>query len=121
MPNLLNRAKLCIVKRKSLTMDNKLFFNYLIILAGSTYLIRIIPFVAIKQKINNRFIRSFLYYVPYAVLTAMTIPAIFYATSWWVGAAAGLVIAVILSLKGKGLTTVAIAACASVFLVELLK
>ena len=70
-------------------MDNKLFFIYLIILACSTYLIRVIPFVAIKQKINNRFIRSFLYYVPYAVLTAMTIPAIFYATSWWVGAAAG--------------------------------
>ena len=84
-------------------MDNKLFFIYLIILACSTYLIRVIPFVAIKHKINNRFIRSFLYYVPYAVLTAMTIPAIFYATSWWVGAAAGLVIAVILSLKGKGL------------------
>lgn len=102
-------------------MDNKLFFIYLIILACSTYLIRVIPFVAIKQKINNRFIRSFLYYVPYAVLTAMTIPAIFYATSWWVGAAAGLVIAVILSLKGKGLTTVAIAACTAVFLVELLK
>ena len=101
-------------------MDNKLFFIYLIILACSTYLIRVIPFVAIKHKINNRFIRSFLYYVPYAVLTAMTIPAIFYATRW-VGAAAGLVIAVILSLKGKGLTTVAIAACASVFLVELLK
>ena len=85
------------------------------------YLIRVIPFTAIKEKINNRFVRSFLYYIPYAVLTAMTIPAIFYATSWWVGAAAGLLTAVIFALKGKGLTTVAIASCVAVFLVELIR
>ena len=54
-------------------MNNYVFFLYLLILAGSTYLIRVIPFVAIKNKINNRFIRSFLAYIPYAVLTAMTI------------------------------------------------
>ena len=92
-------------------MRNDIFFIYLIILAGSTY--------AIKEKINNRFVRSFLYYIPYAVLTAMTIPAIFYATNWWLGAAVGLVVAVIFALKGKGLTTVAVAACAAVFIVEL--
>ena len=63
-------------------MNNYVFFLYLLILAGSTYLIRVIPFVAIKNKINNRFIRSFLAYIPYAVLTAMTIPAVFYATNW---------------------------------------
>ena len=100
-------------------MDNKTFFLYLLILACSTYLIRVIPFVAIKQKISNRFIRSFLYYIPYAVLTA--IPAIFYAATWWAGAAAGLVVAVIFAIKGKGLTTVAVAACAAVFLAELLQ
>lgn len=100
-------------------MRNDVFFLYLLILAGSTYLIRVIPFVAIRQKIRNRFIRSFLYYIPYAVLTAMTIPAIFYATNSWLSAAAGLIVAVLLSLKGKGLTTVAVAACAAVFLVEL--
>ena len=49
----------------------------------------------------------------------MTIPAIFYATNSWLSAAAGLIVAVLLSLKGKGLTTVAVAACAAVFLVEL--
>lgn len=102
-------------------MNNKTFFIYLIILAGSTYLIRVIPFVAIKKKINNRFIRSFLYYIPYAVLTAMTIPAIFYSTNWWLGAAAGLATAIILALKGKGLTTVAVAACMAVFVTELLQ
>ena len=92
-------------------MKNSIFFIYLLILAGTTYLIRVIPFTAIKEKINNRFVRSFLYYIPYAVLTAMTIPAIFYATSWWVGAAAGLLTAV----------TVAIASCVAVFLVELIR
>ena len=94
-----------------------LFFLYT--LAGSTYLIRVIPFIAIKEKINNSFVRSFLYYIPYAVLTAMTIPAVFYATNWWVGAAAGLIAAVIFALKGKGLTTVAVASCVAVFIVEL--
>lgn len=100
-------------------MNNYVFFLYLLILAGSTYLIRVIPFVAIKNKINNRFIRSFLAYIPYAVLTAMTIPAVFYATNWWAGAAAGLIVPVIFALKEKGLTVVAIAACVAVFAVEL--
>ena len=100
-------------------MNNYVLFLYLLILAGSTYLIRVIPFVAIKNKINNRFIRSFLAYIPYAVLTAMTIPAVFYATHWWAGAAAGLIVAVIFALKEKGLTVVAIAACVAVFVVEL--
>ena len=100
-------------------MNNYVFFLYLLILAGSTYLIRVIPFVAIKNKINNRFIRSFRAYIPYAVLTAMTIPAVFYATNWWAGAAAGLIVAVIFALKEKGLTVVAIAACVAVFVVEL--
>ena len=59
--------------------------------------------------------------LPYTVLTAMTIPAIFYATSWWFGATAGLLTAVIFALKGKGLTTVAIASCVAVFLVELIR
>ena len=99
-------------------MNNYVFFLYLLILAGTTYLIRVIPFVAIKNKINNRFIRSFLAYIPYAVLTAMTIPAVFYATNWWAGAAAGLIVAVIFALKEKGLTVVAIAACVAVFAVE---
>ena len=100
-------------------MNKYVYFLYVLILAGSTYLIRVIPFVAIKNKINNRFIRSFLAYIPYAVLTAMTIPAVFYATNWWAGAAAGLIVAVIFALKEKGLTVVAIAACVAVFVVEL--
>lgn len=101
-------------------MKTTTFWIYLAILSGSTYLIRAIPFVAVKNKIKNKFIQSFLYYIPYAVLTAMTIPAIFYATSYMLSAFAGLLIAILFALKNKGLTTVAIAACITVFLVELL-
>ncbi len=99
-------------------MDTKEFLIYLLILSGSTYLIRSIPFALLRKKIENRFVKSFLYYIPYAVLTAMTIPAIFYATDSKISAAAGLVVAVGLALKGKSLTVVAVAACAMVFLVE---
>ena len=100
-------------------MDNKAYFLYLLVMAGSTYLIRAVPFAAVKRIIENRFIKSFLYYIPYAVLTAMTIPAIFTATGSVISACAGLAIAVILSLLGKDLTTVALISCAAVFVTEL--
>ncbi len=101
-------------------MSTRSFFIYLILMAGTTYLVRAIPFVAIKKKIENPFIRSFLYYIPYAVLTAMTIPAIFTATASVISAAIGLVTAVILAIKGKSLTTVALTACIAVYLTELI-
>ena len=101
-------------------MNNSVFWIYLAILSGSTYLIRVIPFVAIKDKINNRFIQSFLYYIPYAVLTAMTFPAVLYATDFILSALAGLLVAVLFALRNKSLTVVAIAACMTVFVVELL-
>lgn len=101
-------------------MEETTFFIYLLILAGSTYLIRVIPFVAVKHKIENRFVKSFLYYIPYAVLTAMTIPAVFYATRSIVSAAAGLTVAILFALKGKGLTTVAVVACCAVYIVEII-
>ena len=96
------------------------FLIYLIIMAGSTYLIRAIPFAAIKNKIENRFLSSFLYYIPYAVLTAMTIPAIFTATNSVISATAGLIVAIILAVKNRSLTTVALAACFTVYLTELI-
>ena len=99
-------------------MSHETFFLYLALMAGSTYLIRVIPFVLVKNKIENRFVRSFLTYIPYAVLTAMTIPAIFYATSSVWSAAVGFVAAVLMSLCGFGLMPVAVAACASVYVVE---
>lgn len=96
------------------------FWIYLLILAGSTYLIRAVPFAAVRKKIKNRFIQSFLHYIPYTVLTAMTIPAVLYATDYVWSAAAGLVAAVIAAWGKRSLTQVAAAACSAVFLVELL-
>lgn len=100
-------------------MNNTQFWLYILVMSGSTYLIRVIPFVAIQEKIQNRFIQSFLYYIPYAVLAAMTIPAIFYATSHPLSAFVGLVAAVCIAFKTKSLTVVALVACLAVFLVEL--
>lgn len=94
------------------------FFLYLLVMAGVTYLIRMLPLVLCRKKIENRFIRSFLYYVPYAVLSAMTIPAIFYSTGYLISAILGLLVAVVLSLLEKKLLSVAIGACGTVFIVE---
>ena len=99
-------------------MRTDVFFLYLIVMAGVTYLIRMLPLVLCRKKIENRFIRSFLYYVPYAVLSAMTIPAIFYSTGCLISAILGLACAVILSLLEKKLLTVAIGACGTVFIGE---
>jgi branched-subunit amino acid transport protein len=99
-------------------MSTLQFFLYLAIMAGSTYLIRAVPFALIQKKIESRFLRSFLSYIPYAVLTAMTIPAVFYATRSVISAAVGLVVAIVFALRGKGLTEVAVAACIGVILTE---
>lgn len=101
-------------------MSIREFFIYLLLMAGSTYLIRVIPFILVKNQIKNRTVRSFLYYIPYAVLTAMTIPAIFVATSSPISAVVGFVVAVLLALKGKSLTVVALIACASVYITEVI-
>ena len=101
-------------------MTHTTFFIYLAIIVISTYLIRAIPFVLVKNQIENRFIKSFLHYIPYAVLTAMTIPAIFTATESVISAVAGFVVAVVLALRGKSLTVVALLSCVAVYLVELI-
>lgn len=99
-------------------MNTTEFWIYLMIIAGSTYLIRAIPFSLIKEKIHNHFIQSFLYYIPYAVLTAMTLPAVLYATDSMLSASVGLAVAIGFALREKSLTVVAVAACAAVFFVE---
>ena len=95
------------------------FAIYLLVTAGVTYLVRMVPMVALKKKIRNRFVLSFLHYIPYAVLSVMTVPAIFYATEQPAGAAAGFAVALILAWRGKGLLQVAAAACGAVLLVQL--
>lgn len=99
-------------------MTNLSFWTYLLILSGSTYLIRAVPFAMIKNKLENQFVQSFLTYIPYAVLTAMTIPSVFYCTNYVEAAIVGFVIAVILAFKEKGLTFVAIFACVGVLCAE---
>lgn len=99
---------------------NKEFWVYLVLLAGSTYLIRAVPFAAMRKKITNRFLRSFLYYIPYTVLAAMTFPSALYATGNVASAAFGILVAVILAVRRKGLTVVAVAASAAVFVSDVI-
>lgn len=100
-------------------MDVREFFIYLLLLAGSTYLIRVIPFSLIRKKIKNPFIKSFLYYIPYTVLTAMTFPAALFVTGNILSAAVGLVAAVVISVKYSNLTVVAVGSCFSVLVCEI--
>lgn len=100
--------------------DTTFFLAGLAVCAGVTYLVRMVPLVLVRRKIQSRFLRSFLYYIPYAVLSVMTIPAIFYATSSTLSAVAGFVMAMILAWLEKSLLTVAASACGAVFLVELI-
>lgn len=88
---------------------------YIAVMAGVTYLIRMIPFTLFRRKIKSRFIQSVLYYIPYAVLSAMTFPSIFYSTSNTTTAIIGTVVAVILAYFKLPLTVVALAACISAF------
>ncbi len=103
-----------------MTINLPYFLISVAIMALVTYLPRMLPLVIFRKKIQNRYIRSFLSYVPYAVLAAMTFPAIFSATASPLSALAGLVVALILAYHQKGLLTVALSASAAVFLAELL-
>lgn len=101
-------------------MNTKEFLIYLLIMAGSTYLIRAIPFALMRKKIKNQFVNSFLYYIPYTVLAAMTFPSALYATGNVISASVGLAAAILVSLKTKSLTIVAVTACAAVLAIECL-
>lgn len=91
-----------------------------LVMALTTYLIRMLPLALFRQKLTNRYLRSFLFYVPYAVLGAMTFPAIFSSTATPVSALFGTLVAFGLSYLEKSLFVVAASACAAVYLVELL-
>ena len=95
------------------------FFVYLLIMAGVTYLVRMLPLVLVKKKITNRFVRSFLYYIPYSVLSVMTVPAIFFATENVLSASVGCLIAVALSLCNRSLITVAACSATGVLVCEI--
>ncbi|MDO5602722.1 MAG: AzlD domain-containing protein [Oscillospiraceae bacterium] len=88
------------------------------VMALTTYLIRMLPLALFRKKLKNPFLQSFLYYIPYAVLTAMTVPAIFSSTASIWSAAAGFLAALIMSYCGRSLMPVALTACAAVFVTE---
>lgn len=93
-------------------------YIYILAMAATTYLVRALPLTLFKKPIRSRFLKSFLHYVPTACLTAMTFPAILYATDHKISGAVGLIAAVLLALKNKSLIVVAVAGCVTVFLTE---
>ena len=101
--------------------ENKIlaFFIYLIAMAGVTYLLRLLPLIFVRHRIRSRFIRSFLYYVPYSVLTVMTVPAIFSSTAYLFSALVGFAVAIILACFKKSLLVVSASAVGAVLVVEL--
>ena len=95
-------------------------YIYLLVMFAVVYTIRVLPLTIFRKKIENRFIRSFLYYVPYITLAVMTFPAIVEATQSPIAGIAALVIGVVLAWLGAGLFPVAVTCCAVVFVLELL-
>lgn len=93
-------------------------YLYILVMAATTYLIRAIPLTLLKKPIRNRFLKSFLHYVPAACLTAMTFPAILTATDNLISGAIGLLVGILLALKKKSLIVVAVVSCAAVFITE---
>lgn len=100
-------------------MEVKTFFIYLFVMALVTYLVRVLPFMLVQKKIENRFIQSFLHYIPYSVLSAMTFPAILSATGSVISAWIGLVVAVFLAFCDRSLIRVAMAASGAVLISDL--
>ena len=93
---------------------------YIVVMAGVTYLIRMLPFTLFRRQIRSRFLRSLLYYLPYAVLSAMTIPAIFDSTGSMTTALVGTAVALVLAYCRLPLIVVALAAAAAALVTGLL-
>ena len=99
-------------------MSTTYFVAALAVMAGVTYLIRLLPLLFVRKKITSVFIRSFLYYVPYTVLSAIAFPAILLSTGNIVSGIVATVICLILSYKGKGLIVCMFGSIVSVIAIE---
>ena len=95
------------------------FLPYLITMAVVTYLVRLVPLLAVKNKIENKFVLSFLHYMPFAVLSVMTVPAVFSSTGSIISASVGVAVALILAFFKRSLLLVAASASAAVLICEL--
>ena len=93
-------------------------YLYILVMAAVTYLVRVLPLTLIRREIKNRFIRSFLYYVPYVTLSVMTFPAILDATQSPISAAVALVVGIVLAWRGASLFLVSVLGCVAVFIIE---
>lgn len=94
-------------------------YIYIFLMASVTYAIRVLPLTLIRKQIKNRFLKSFLYYVPYITLAVMTFPSILDATQSPIAGAAALVVGIVAAWLGAGLFPVSVLCCAVVFLLEL--
>lgn len=94
-------------------------YVYIFIMAVSTYFIRVVPLILLRKQIKNRFIKSFLYYVPYVTLSIMTFPAIVNATQNYISGIAALIFGIILAWFNAGLFRVSVLCCFIVFVTEL--
>ena len=92
----------------------------ILLMAGVTYLIRVLPLVLIRRDIKNKTVRSFLYYVPYVTLAVMTFPAIIESTEFAIAGVLAFAVAMVLAYFGKSLLFVAVSACVTVFVTELI-
>ena len=92
------------------------YLPYILVMEVVTYLIRMLPLTFFQKEIRSPFIKSFLFYVPYAVLGAMTFPAIFTATGHTLASCAGCFVGLVLAYQGKGLLSVAVASCITAYL-----
>ncbi|MDY3225675.1 MAG: AzlD domain-containing protein [Candidatus Faecousia sp.] len=93
-------------------------YVYIFAMALTTYLIRVLPLTIFRKPIRSRFLRSFLHYVPYACLTAMTFPAILSSTASILSGAAALIVAILLAYRGKSLIVVAVSSSAAVLITQ---
>ena len=93
-------------------------YIYIAIMAGVSFFIRTLPLTLIRKPITNRFLRSFLFYVPYVTLSVMTFPAIMNATQSPIAGAAAMVIGIVAAWCGLGLLPVSLVCCATVLILE---
>ncbi len=93
-------------------------YLYIFTMALTTYLIRVLPLTIFRKPIRSRFLRSFLHYVPYCCLTAMTFPAILTSTATILSGAAALIVGIVLAYRGRSLLTVSVAASVAVMVTE---
>ena len=91
-------------------------FICVLLMAMVTYLPRVLPIAIFRKKIKSPFVKSFLHYIPYAVLASLTFPNVFYSTGNVFTAICGTIVAFFLAYKNQKLLVVAISAIVTVFL-----